>query len=210
MEISSNVFKEKIKRGWGKCHQKKSDFYPINYAVSEFIKNFTITASQEKCYNTSRISEMMELFLSVLMPQKQPRSYLLLVCAQDWSMSTLLKQYGMKLSARMPNLIKTFSFMPNMIDIFKYHLLSKVASNWDTFHKLGSTLGVVYYLIHTSNVESCFMVTSLLVERMWCRNVKYCGFVEELLNMNHPDIESFLKKDKNQVSYHNTKFDIDY
>ncbi|EFN82946.1 hypothetical protein EAI_15902 [Harpegnathos saltator] len=213
MEIFSDVFKEKVKRDWGKCDQKKSAFYPINYAVSEFIKNFTITASREKCY-ASRISEMMELFLSVLTPQKEPQSYMLLVYAQDWSMSTSLEQYGLKLSARMPNLIETFSlmFMPNMIDTFKYHLLNMVdARNCDKFNnlKIESTLDVVNGLIQTGNVESCFMAVSLLVEYMPCRNVRYCGLVDKLLNMNHLGITSLLNKHKNQVSYYNAKFDIE-
>ncbi|EFN86996.1 uncharacterized protein LOC105180945 [Harpegnathos saltator] len=213
MEIFSDVFKEKVQRNWGKCHQKKSDFYPINYAVSEFIKNFAITASREKCY-ISRISEMIELFLSVLTPQKEPRSYLLLVYAQDWLTSTSLEQYGLKLSARMPNLIETFSlmFMPNMIDIFKYHLFSTVnMKNWDKFNnlKIDFTLDVVNGLIETGNVESCFMAVNLLVEYMPCRNVRYCGLIEKLLNMNHSGITSLLNKHKNQVSYHNAKFDID-
>lgn len=209
MDTFSEVFEKEVKEGWGRSHPKKSGLYPVNHTVHTLIDSFVSEALvKERQIKPDVIAKMLETFSSILTPQMEPRSYLLLVYAHEWAKSMSPKQFGLQLGTRMPDLINTFSsmFVPFMSKILK-ELLRNIFH--EKLQKPEVMHDFVEGLIGAGNMESCFIATDFLSQNMLSRSPGHHTLIKRLMDMNHSGITSLLSDRKNQISYNQVEFDVD-
>ncbi|XP_014479881.1 PREDICTED: uncharacterized protein LOC106747110 [Dinoponera quadriceps] len=214
MEIFSDIFKKEVKRGWDKKDPKKSSFYPVNYTVGCLICSFVTEASSvNRQVDTRVIGEMLDIFLSVLTPEMDPSSYLLLVYAQEQARtkSKTPEEYGLHIGRKIPELVETFSLMlvPLMTDTLKNLLNICHAFDGNLITEMQTRLGVAEGLIGAGNMESCCMAACLVSEYIPCRNVRYHELMSKLLNMNYPAVSCLLNERKNRIDYNSFIYPAD-
>ncbi|XP_032679107.1 uncharacterized protein LOC116847818 [Odontomachus brunneus] len=208
MDTFSEILKKEVKEGWDKSHPKKSGLYPVNYSVHTFIDNFVSEAlAKERQVNPDVIAKMLETFSSVLTPQMEPRSYLLLVYAHEWAKSMSPKQFGLQLGTRIHDLINIFSpmfvsFMSKTLKDLLNNIFHEKLQKPEVMHNF------VEGLIEAGNMESYFIATDFLLENMPSRNPEHHTLVKKLKDMNHAGITSLLNDRKNQIFYSQVEFDV--
>lgn len=202
VRIFADLFKQKVKQSWDEKDSRRDDFYPVNYIVSRLMDKFVTKALLiNQQVDKQVISDMLKLFLSVLTPQMEPRSYLLLMYAQEWTSCKTPTEFGLRVGKIMPDLVETFSsmFVSFMSDIFSQMLQKQIFDGMWRENEI--KLQAVDGLIQAGNVESCFIAANLLV-KLPCSDF----LVDNLLCKNHPAITSLLNSRKTHVS----KNDINY
>ncbi|OAD58668.1 hypothetical protein WN48_10552 [Eufriesea mexicana] len=160
MKIFSSVFKEVVESGWNVPHPDNPHFYPVNNALNLFIEVVTHTFSFLDM-ELRLIDGILSTFLSVLTPQMDPTSYLLLVYSREQVFSKTPKEFGIKVGQRLPELIEIFSslFIFFMTDVLQCTL------GWNTFKdydKNDVNLGIIEGLMEVGTIEAALMAVKLL------------------------------------------------
>lgn len=193
--IFKQFLQKEVELGWDKYRWTKHGSYRINNTVSDLIDSFVFSGiDRNKSVKLQIIiTEMLDIFLSVLTPQMEPQSYLLLVYAQLRAKNEIPHEFGLQIGRIIPDLVKTFTpmFLPFMSDVLNRMLQRENLDVRFTNVKYSVAVG----LMEANTVESCFMAAKLLVE-ISPRNYSIDNEFEKLLSMNHPAISSILNDSK--------------
>jgi len=188
IKVFADVFCNAVITYWNVPHPKKMYFYPINKAVRLFIDDFVSSYINKFCFNKSInpeiINNMQMIFLSVLSPRQDAKSYLLLIYAKKLQecISTN-NSFGLKLGQQLHELTDIFSslLVVFMAEILKY-FLSKVYKHSDLEEVKFS---VIEGLIEAGNTDSCFMAVTMLPSTIQTKHVaRYNQIVEKLREMH--------------------------
>lgn len=187
IKVFADVFRNAVITYWNVPHPKKIYFYPINKAVRLFIDDFISSYINKFCFNKSInpeiIDNMQMIFLSVLSPRQDAKSYLLLIYAKKLQECTTNNSFGLKLGQQLHELTDIFSsllvlFMAEILEYF----LSKVykRSNLEEVK-----LSVIEGLIEAGNTDSCFMAVTMLPSTIQTKHVaRYNQIIEKLREMH--------------------------
>lgn len=191
MKIFADVFVSKVNSGWGVHHPKQKYCYPFNNTIQNFVD--TIINKSLKSELTEGISKMLDVFLSVLTPQMDPRSYLLLTYAKQWNTSPVT--WGYQLAGQIPELINIFSssFIPLMAKILNQFLDRK---NYQDYQKM--KLDVMKGLVKAATTESCLMAVTMLSPD---DSSIFDEITDDFQKMDHPVIKSILNNTLNGRAY---------
>ncbi|CAD1479426.1 unnamed protein product [Heterotrigona itama] len=132
MNLFSEVFKEIVASNWNVPHPKHRRFYPMNNAfrrLTDIIVTMTIFMKVDE----RLVDRLLSMFISILEPQKDPRSYLQLVYCKEKISSTTPKEFGLNVGRRIDELAKMFSpfLMFFIIDVLKSMLVSEFFTGYD-------------------------------------------------------------------------------
>lgn len=191
MKSFTNIFVEIVKNGWNVPHPKRSLFYPVNHAVQRFVDDLINTVLYLDV-DPRLIDGMLKAFLSVLTPQMDATSYLLLMYAKEQVSVKTPKEFGAKLGQKLPELIATFSplFLFFMSNTLQYLLRTNMFRHYD---KEDVTLSVIEGLMEIGSIEATLMAVNMLTpvkskEYM----ARYNNLVAKITEYDHPAIKSVL------------------
>ncbi|XP_053982299.1 uncharacterized protein LOC128878267 [Hylaeus volcanicus] len=200
MTIFSNVFVEAVKNRWNVPHPKKSHFFPVNHAVQEIITELVCFAMHVHV-DPRLIDETMKMFLSVLTPQTDATSYLLMVFAKEQMSVKTPKEFGAKLGQKLPELIAIFSplFLFFVSDTLWNFLLSNPFKDYESED---SNLGIIEGLAETGSIEATLMAVKLLTPVNSKDYVtRYDQLVRKFTSCEHPAIRSLMCNILNKTGY---------
>ncbi|CAL7940609.1 unnamed protein product [Xylocopa violacea] len=200
MKMFSGVFTEIVKGGWNVPHPKNPRFYPVNHSVLRFV--LTVNSYSSFLNVEPRvIDEILSMFLSVLTPQMDPTSYLLLVYTKDRVCAQTLKEFGTKIGQRIPELTGTFSQLFTSIMVGTLiTALESITFNDDNKNEL--VLEVIEGLTELGTLEATFMAVKLLpcVDFKECAE-KYDKLLTRFLKYDHPLIKSMVYDINNKTGF---------
>lgn len=167
MKITCNVLKEIVKSGWDVPHPENSCYYPVNEIVCRFIDDVVhhSYSFQPSAIKYQLIDGILSTFLTVLTPETDTKSYLMLVFAREQISSKTPKEFGMNLGQRIVELIEMFSilFIFYMTDILcnmlsEVNLFQEYNNNYDT---IDIKLEVMEGLIEIGSMEAGIVAAKL-------------------------------------------------
>ncbi|XP_071651105.1 uncharacterized protein [Temnothorax longispinosus] len=192
IKVFADVFNKAVTTYWNVPHPNKLRFYPINNAVRLFIDDFIVSYVDKSCFNkpvnSEIIDNMQTIFLSVLSPRQDARSYLLLVYAKKLQECTLTKtSLGLRLGQQLHELSDVFSsllvpFMAKVLEdflrcVYKHSDLEEVK------------FSVIEGLIEAGNTDSCFMAVTMLPSTIQTKHLaRYDRLVEKFREMEKPTV----------------------
>ncbi|XP_018399881.1 PREDICTED: uncharacterized protein LOC108777469 [Cyphomyrmex costatus] len=186
-KIFADLFRNAVVTYWNVPHPEKLYIYPINRAVRLFVNDFIISYINDKFYrnkfiNLEVIDDIQMIFLSVLSPSQDAKSYLLLTYAKTLQESTK-NSFGLKLGQQLHELINIFSplLVSFMVEILEYFL--------DEVYKDSELeevkLSVIEGLIEAGNTHSCFMAVNMLPSTIHTKHMaRYDRIIEKLRGMH--------------------------
>ncbi|KAL0118054.1 hypothetical protein PUN28_009023 [Cardiocondyla obscurior] len=189
IKIFADVFYNAVTTNWNVAHPTKSHFTPVNKAVHLFMDDFVINYVEKFCFKKSNpeiIDNMQTIFLSVLAPSQDAKSYLLLVYAKKLQECTITEtSFGLKLGQQLKNITDIFSslLIPFMADVLNYFLSSVYKnSNLDEIK-----LDVIEGLIKANNTDSCFMAVIMLPSTIRTKHLsRYDQLITQFKKMEKP------------------------
>ncbi|XP_011858226.1 PREDICTED: uncharacterized protein LOC105555794 [Vollenhovia emeryi] len=192
IKVFADVFHNTVITFWNVPHPKKLHFHPLNKAVRLFVDDFVVSYVNKFCLNDSTnlevIDNMQSIFLSVLSPRQDARSYLLLMYAKKLQECTLTKSsFGLKLGQQLHELTDIFSslLISFMTDVLKY-FLSRVYKHPD-LEKF--QFSIIEDLIETGNSDACFMAVLMLPSTIQTKHVaRYDQIIEKFRRIEEPFI----------------------
>lgn len=187
IKVFADVFHNAVTTYWNVPHPKKLRFYPVNKAVRLFMDDFVVNYVEKTCFNKfvkpEIIDNVQTIFLSVLSPRQDAKSYLLLVYAKKLQECTSTKtSLGLRLGQQLQELTDVFSslLISFMAEVLKY-FLSRVYKHSDLEE---IKLNVVEGLVEAGNVNSCFMAVTLLPSTIQMKHVaRYNRLIEKFREM---------------------------
>lgn len=195
MRFFSDVFTEAIKNGWNKPHPKKSRFYPVNNAVHRFhdrVVHAILLSETDVEIKLRLIDGILSMFLSLLSPQMDAMSYLLLVYSKEVACSKTPIEFGTRIGQKLPELVEIFSslFIFYMADVMNYILDFKVFKDYSMNDKL---LGVIEGLMEIESIEATLMGVKLIRLIMPNDNMdRYEVLMMKFSKHDHPVIKSIV------------------
>ncbi|XP_071576548.1 uncharacterized protein [Temnothorax nylanderi] len=192
IKVFADVFHNAVTTYWNVPHPKKLRFHPINKAVRLFVDDFTVSYVDKSCLNKSInpkiIDNMQTIFLSVLSPRQEARSYLLLVYAKKLQECISTKtSFGLRLGQQLHELTDVFSslLVSFMAEVLKY-FLSRVYKHSDLEEV---KLSVIEGLVEAGNTDSCFIAVTMLPSTIQTKHVaRYDRLIEKFREMEEPTI----------------------
>lgn len=192
IKVFADVFHNAVTTCWDVPHPKKLRFYPINKAVRLFVEDFVVSYVDKSCFNKSInpeiIDNMQTIFLSVLSPKQDARSYLLFMYAKKLQDCITTKtSFGLKLGQQLHELTDVFSslMVSFMAEILKY-FLSCVYKRPDLEEV---NLSVIEGLVEAGNTDSCFMAVTMLPSTIQMKHMaRYDRLLEKFREMKEPII----------------------
>ncbi|KAL6257879.1 hypothetical protein P5V15_011478 [Pogonomyrmex californicus] len=205
-KIFADIFHKAVTISWNVSHPKKLRFYPVNNAVRLFIDDFVSNYVNKSCLKNSTnpniIDNMQTIFSSVLSPEQDAKSYLLLVYAKKFQECTLTKEsFGLKLGQQLHELIDVFSLLSVsfIAQVLEYFLDIVFGSVYIDFEEV--KFSVLEGLVEAGNSNSCFMAATMLPWRILSQHIaKYDRLIEKLREMHHePAVTAVLYKHLNET-----------
>lgn len=192
IKVFADVFHNTVTTYWNVPHPKNLRFYPVNEAVYSFMDDFAANYVEKSCFKKSIdpeiINNMQAIFLSVLSPKQDARSYLMLVYAKQWQECTSTKtSFGLKLGQQLQELTDVFSslLIPFMAEVLVYFL--DYASQHSELAEIKFT--VIEGLVEAGNTNSCFMAVIMLPSTIHAKHVaRYDRLIEKFRKMQEPII----------------------
>lgn len=204
IKVLADVFHNAITAYWNVSHPTKLHFYPVNKAVRLFVDDFVINFVDKFCFNKSINSEVIDnmqmIFLSMLSPRQDAKSYLMLVYAKKLQECTSIEEsFGLKIGQQLHELIDIFSLqlVPFMAEVLNY-FLSCVYKHFDLEEV---KLGVMEGLIEAGNTNSYFMAVTMLPSTIQSKHmVRYDRLIEKFQEMHEePTIATVLYNHLNET-----------
>ncbi|XP_071575555.1 uncharacterized protein [Temnothorax nylanderi] len=192
IKVFADVFNKAVTTYWNVPHPNKLRFYPINNALRLFIDDFIVSYVDKSCFNKpvnpEIIDNMQTIFLSVLSPRQDARSYLLLVYAKKLQECTSTKtSLGLRLGQQLHELSDVFSslLIPFMAKVLEDFLI-RVYKHSDLEEVKFS---VIEGLIEAGNMDSCFMAVTMLPSTIQTKHLaRYDRLVEKFREMEEPTV----------------------
>lgn len=190
IKVFADVLHNAVTTCWDVPHPKKLRFYPVNKAVRLFVEDFVVGYIDKACFNKSInpeiIDNMQTIFLSVLSPKQDARSYLMFVYAKKLQDCISTKtSFGLKLGQQLHELTKVFSsLMVSFMTEFLKYFLSRVYKRSDLEE---ANLSVIEGLVEAGNTDSCFMAVTMLPSTIQMKYVaRYDRLIEKFRQMKEP------------------------
>ena len=200
MQVFSNIFAETVRTGWNIPHPKKPLFYPVNNQVGKFINKLVETTYSEKT-SPQLIDGILKTFLSVLTPQMDPTSYLLLVFAKEYGSVKEPKELGVRIGRTMSGLVDIFSsvfifFMSSVLNVMIE------TRGFEGRERDDTNLSVIEGLMEVGSTEAMLMAVRLLKpvnnDDYWRR---YNNLVLKFTECDHPAVKSIICDILNKTYY---------
>ncbi|XP_036144412.1 uncharacterized protein LOC118646164 [Monomorium pharaonis] len=192
IKIFADVFHKTVTTYWNVPDPTKRS-YPINKAVHLFIDELVFSYIDafyfKRFTNLELIDNMQIIFSSVLSPEQDAWSYLLLVYAkkfQEYIISTE-ESFGLKIGQQLQELIDIFSLqlVPFMAEVLIY-FLRKVYLEDDLEEVM---LDVMEELIEADNTDSCFIAVKMLPSTIKTKHIaRYNRLIEKFQEMKEKSI----------------------
>ncbi|XP_076766968.1 uncharacterized protein LOC143433510 [Xylocopa sonorina] len=183
MKMFSGVFTEIVKTGWNVPHPKNPRFYPVNHSVLRFVHAVNSEYFSLKV-EPRVIDEILSMFLSVLTPQMDPTSYLLLVYTKDRASATTIKEFGTKIGQRIPELISTFS------QLFTCIMASTLRTTLDSI-SFDDKSELIEGLMELGTLEATFIAIQMLPSANLKEHAEgYDQLMMRFVKYDHPLIKS--------------------
>ncbi|XP_017795532.1 PREDICTED: uncharacterized protein LOC108576967 [Habropoda laboriosa] len=193
MKIFSSAFTEAVKTGWNVPHPQRPRFYPVNHTVHEFMSQVVRTVSSSLSEaELPLIDGMLSTFLSLLSPQMDAMSYLLLVYTREMLFSKTPKEFGTRIGGKLPELVNIFSslFIFYMADNLRY-ILS--LNTFKDYTKNDVFLSVTEGLMEVETIEAALIGVQMLRLCISKDNAeKYDKLVTTFSKHDHPVIKSIV------------------
>ncbi|XP_043264517.1 uncharacterized protein LOC122404542 [Colletes gigas] len=200
LKTFSTIFAEVVKNGWNVPHSKRTHFYPVNHAVHSFV-DYLIRMIPYVDVDPRLIDGILKAFLSVLTPQMDATSYLMLVYTREQVSVKTPQEFGTKLGEKLPDLVDTFSpmFLSFMSNTMQYLFNQNLFKDYD---KEDATLGVIEGLIENGSIEATLMAVKMLTPSKSKENLaRYDKLVTKFADYDHPAIRSLLCDIINKTGY---------
>ncbi|XP_017879669.1 uncharacterized protein LOC108624705 [Ceratina calcarata] len=187
MRMFSDVFTEVVKNGWNVPHPKYLRFYPVNNAVHRFIELFVESFSYLDIMELRLIDGILSVFLSVLEPQMDAKSYLLLIYVKEQAIVKTPKEFGIKIGEMIPKLFEIFTplFTFFIIDTLQHFL------EMSTFPE-DQNLKIIEGLVEVGSIEAIVTAVKLLSVQPIQFEEKYNNLITRFSEHDHPVIRSIV------------------
>lgn len=203
----NTIFTSEVSKGWDQPHPKKRHFYPVNHTVYQFVDDLVNrrTTEPDLSFRTV-VTDMKKMFLSCLTPYMDAKSYLLLIYAKELDNEDSFDKYGLLIGQQLPSLVEVFSsrFIGFMAETFEYFLQ---CCNFGDLKFDDVKESVLEGLIDADNLESYFMVATILTRMTTNRTTKINGIIDRLQQIDDPSVTSLLCDFINKTSYDSVEFD---
>ncbi|XP_036144213.1 uncharacterized protein LOC118646050 [Monomorium pharaonis] len=193
IKIFTDVFHKTVTTYWNVPDPTKLRSYPINKAVRLFMDELVFSYIdafyfKKKFINLKVIDNMQIIFSSVLSPEQDAWSYLLLVYAKKLQECISTKEsFGLKIGQQLQELIDIFSLqlVPFIAEVLIY-FLRKVYKDFDLEEVM---LDVMEGLIKADNTNSCFIAVKMLPSTIKTKHIaRYDRLIEKFQEMNEKSI----------------------
>ncbi|XP_076244170.1 uncharacterized protein LOC143185233 [Calliopsis andreniformis] len=207
LQVFTNVFVDVVKNGWNVSHPKKSRYYPVNYMVHIFIEDIVRAILKGDKSEAKLIDGILKMFLTVLTPQMDPTSYLLLTFGKEQMSVTTPKEFGVKVGQKMAELTNTFSlqFVIFMSQIMVGLLGTEKFRRYDLEV---TKMDVMEGLLEVGSIEAVLMALNLLTKTVKHEYVdRYDKLLMKFAEYDHPAIKSFLCDLVNRRTFEECPYD---